>query len=97
MIHVFDADSLWHLMNMKKIENIDFADSHFVFTPNKNEFIRLFERFFIQIEDNNADSFDKEFDYDQEQLDFFDYLLNENKSIYYLKAKVNLIFRLKPD
>lgn len=81
MIHVFDADSLWHLMNMKKIENIDFANSQFVLTPNKVEFIRLFDKFFKQKEDNKADSFDKDLDYDQEQFDFFDYLLNEKKSI----------------
>ncbi len=84
MMHIFDADSLWHLMNTKKIENIDFENSQFIFTPNKVEFSRLFDKFLKENKDF-SDSFEKDFDYDQEQYNFFDYLLNTKKSNFNLK------------
>lgn len=81
MIHVLDADALWHLMNMKEIEKIDFSNSQFVLTPNKVEFNRLFNNIFIKDKENkNFELFDILFDYDQEQFSFFDFLNNEKKS-----------------
>ena len=39
MIHIFDADSLWHIMNEYENINID-KDHLLILTPNKNEFER---------------------------------------------------------
>lgn len=82
MIHVFDADSLWHMMNMKNIEHIDFINSQFVLTPNKVEFIRLFDKFFKN-NDEKSNLFEKDFDYDQAQLNFFDFLFEKKSKIFF--------------
>jgi NAD(P)H-hydrate repair Nnr-like enzyme with NAD(P)H-hydrate dehydratase domain len=90
MIHVFDADSLWHMMNIKNIEHIDFANSQFILTPNKVEFIRLYDKFFKD-KDTESDLFDNDYDYDQEQFYFFEFL-NEKKSKFF---SINFLFTNK--
>lgn len=82
MIHIFDADSLWHLMNMKNIENIDFINSKFIFTPNKVEFKRFYEKFF-ENENNKENNYSEDLDYDNEQYKFFMNLFENEKDLKY--------------
>jgi NAD(P)H-hydrate repair Nnr-like enzyme with NAD(P)H-hydrate dehydratase domain len=76
MIHVLDADALWHLMNTKDFKKIDFLNSKFILTPNKNELIRLFNKCF----ENDINLIDKAIDHDFYQGAFFD-CIKENESI----------------
>ena len=43
MIHILDADSLWHFMNEFEYLNID-DENFLILTPNKNEFERLYNK-----------------------------------------------------
>jgi ATP-dependent NAD(P)H-hydrate dehydratase len=43
LVHVFDADSMWHFM--KEPGQFCMEDNHVIFTPNKNEFERLYNKF----------------------------------------------------
>ena len=45
MMHVLDADSLWHFMN-SDYKNFLSEDCFFIFTPNKTEFGRLYKMYF---------------------------------------------------
>lgn len=86
IIHVLDADSIWHLINTKKIDNIDFSYSKFVLTPNNIEFKRLCDKFINKNEDPNT--IKNDFDFDEVQNLFFDILYQELSKILFLKFKV---------
>jgi ATP-dependent NAD(P)H-hydrate dehydratase len=52
LIHIIDADGLWHLMN-SDLEKLLTNDSKIILTPNKTEFGRLYKKIF-----NSDDSYD---------------------------------------
>lgn len=91
MIHIFDADSLWHLMNIKNIEVIDFVNSKFILTPNKVEFQRLYNKFFNEENANKNQAIDYAVDYESEQQSFFEMLLETNTSSSILEFYIYII------
>lgn len=58
MIHVLDADSLWHFMNSDYKKYV-MDESFMILTPNKTEFGRLFKIFFDKDVDNKDSGIDK--------------------------------------
>jgi ATP-dependent NAD(P)H-hydrate dehydratase len=51
LVHVLDADAMWHYMQDPSALNIPDNNNHMIFTPNRNEFERFYNKLIRETKD----------------------------------------------